>query len=60
MKLSLEMKHSALNMIPKANNKICNGNSQHPYGPRKLACCNHKQRWSSSLSSTLRILFTLN
>jgi len=38
------------NMIPKANNKVCNGNSWHPHDPKKFACENHKWRHCSSLS----------
>jgi len=30
------MKNSAFNMISKANDKVCNGNNQHPHDPRKL------------------------
>jgi hypothetical protein len=37
-KLSLEIKCGAFNMISKANNKVFNGNSRHPYNPRKLTC----------------------
>jgi hypothetical protein len=29
------MKHGVLNMIPKANDEVCNGNSQHPHNPKK-------------------------
>jgi hypothetical protein len=38
-----DMKYGAFNMFPKANDKVCNGNNQHPQAPRKLACQNHKQ-----------------
>jgi len=38
------MKHGAFNMIPKANDKVCNANSQYPHDPRKLACWNHHWR----------------
>jgi hypothetical protein len=48
------------NMIPKVNNKVSNGNSRHPYDPKKLGCRNHKWRQCSSLSSMWRVLFTLN
>jgi hypothetical protein len=59
-KLSLEMKQCAFNMIMKANDKVCNGNSWHPCNSRKLSCWNHKWRKCSSLSSTSRVLFMLN
>jgi hypothetical protein len=36
VKLSLELKHCAFNMIPKTNDTVCNGNSWHPYNPRSL------------------------
>jgi hypothetical protein len=42
VKLSLEMKHGAFNMIPKAKDEVSNGNRRHPDDPRKLACRNHK------------------
>jgi len=29
----MEMKHGAFNMIPKANEKVYNGNSKHPHDP---------------------------
>jgi hypothetical protein len=35
------MKHNAFNMSLKANEKVFNGNSQHPQDPRKLACQSH-------------------
>jgi len=54
------MEHGAFNMPPKANNKVFNGNSQHPHDPRKLACQNHKWTQCSSLSLITRVLFTLN
>jgi hypothetical protein len=38
VKLSLEMKHGAFNMTPKANAEVCNGNSRHPRDPRKFTC----------------------
>jgi hypothetical protein len=41
LKLSLEIKNGSFTMIPKAN-KVCSGNSHHPYDPRELACQNHK------------------
>jgi hypothetical protein len=40
--LSLKLKHDAFNMIRKANDKAWNGNNQHSYDPRKIACVNHK------------------
>jgi len=58
--LSVEMKHGAFNMILKADDRACNGNSQHSHNPRKLTCQNHKWRQCSSLSSISRVLFTLN
>jgi len=51
------MEHGAFNMIQKANNKVCDGNSWHPHDPRKCTCWNHKWRQCSSLSL---ILFPLN
>jgi hypothetical protein len=30
------MKHDAFSTTPKANDKVCNGNSRHPHDPRKL------------------------
>jgi len=54
------MKHGAFSMIPKANDKVCNGNSRHPHDPRKLACRNHKWRQCSSLSSISSVTSTLN
>jgi len=54
------MKHDAFNMILKANDKVCNGNSWHSHDPRKLTCQNHKWRQCSSLSSISRVLFTLD
>jgi len=59
-KLSLEMKRSAFNIIPKVDDKVCIGNSRHPHELRKLACRNHKWRKFSSRSSLSRILFTSN
>jgi hypothetical protein len=43
-KLSLEKKHGALNMIPKANDKVCKGNSRPLHDPRDLACRNRKRK----------------
>jgi len=40
VKLSLEMKHRAFNVILKANGKVCNRNSWHPHNPRKVTCWN--------------------
>jgi hypothetical protein len=37
----MQMKHGAVNMISKANDKVCNVNSRHPHDLRKLACRNH-------------------
>jgi len=59
-KLSLDMKPGAFSMIPKANDRVSNGNSWNLHGPRKFACRNHKWRQFSSLSSISRALFTLN
>jgi hypothetical protein len=36
MRLSLEVKRGAFSMIPKANDKVCNGNSRHLHDPTKL------------------------
>jgi len=47
-KLWLSLKHGALNMTPKANDKIFSGNTWYPYEPRKLTCRNHKRRHCSS------------
>jgi hypothetical protein len=41
-KLLLEMKYGAFNMIPKANDKVCNGKSPQLHNPKKLARQNHK------------------
>jgi len=43
------MEHDAFNMIPKANNTVCNGNSWHPHNPRKLMYRNHKWRHCSAV-----------
>jgi hypothetical protein len=59
-KLSLEMECGAFSMIQKANDKVCNGNSWHTRGSRKLTCQNHKWRLISSLPLISRLLFTLN
>jgi hypothetical protein len=40
--ISKEMKYGAFNIIPKANDKIFNGNLQHLHDSRKLAYGNHK------------------
>jgi len=53
------MKHDAFNMIPKANNKVCNGNSQHLHNARNIHQ-NHKWRHCSSLSLISRVLFNAN
>jgi hypothetical protein len=37
-----DMKHGAFDTIPKANDKVCDGNTQHPHDPRKLTYWNHK------------------
>jgi hypothetical protein len=34
------MKHGVFNMIPKANDRVCNGNSPHSHDPREIACSN--------------------
>jgi len=36
VKLSQEMKHGVFNMIPNANNKVCDGNSWHPTAQESL------------------------
>jgi len=56
--LSLEMIYGTFNMILKANDKVCNGNSWHPHNPRKLTCWNHTWRQCSSLSLRSRVLYT--
>jgi len=53
------MKYGALNVILKANKKVCNGESWYPHGPRKFTWWYHKWRKWSSLSSVSRVLFTL-
>jgi hypothetical protein len=50
LKLSLEVKHSAFNMIPEANDEVCDGNSRHPHDPKKV-------RMSKSQMKTLLIIF---
>jgi len=54
------MKRSAFNAIPKVDDEVCNGNSEHHHDPTKFACRNKKWRQCSSLSSILTVLFTLN
>jgi hypothetical protein len=54
------MKCSAFNMIPKANDKFYNGNSQHLHDPRELTCQHHRWRLCLSRYSVSRVLFTLN
>jgi hypothetical protein len=45
------MKHGAFNVILKANDKVCNRNSQHPHNLWKFTCWNHKWRQCSLPSS---------
>jgi hypothetical protein len=59
MKLSLELKHCAFNIV-KANDKVFSGNSWHLNDPGKLAYQNQNWRQCSLLSSVSRVLFTLN
>jgi hypothetical protein len=59
-KISFEMKHGVVNVIRKANDRVCNGNSGYPHDPRKLPYRNHKWSQCLSLSSISRVLFTLN
>jgi len=33
--MQVTLVHGAFNMIPKANDKVCNGNSRHPHDPKK-------------------------
>jgi hypothetical protein len=54
------MERGAFNMMPKASDEVCNGNSRHPRDLRKLACENRKLRQRLSLPSVSRLLFTLN
>jgi len=42
MKLSLEMKLSAFNMIPKVNNRFVMETADIPRTKEKLACLNHR------------------